>query len=131
MFFIKIHSITRLHQQGKVARSAFAQENLKCVTSPTSVVCSLFGTLFPMLKSVYELDLGGHRLFTLLLRSIGVFKAISHIYGSKSGPNRMRRTDERTDERTNERADAHQNFEASYTKALRANIPLRHEHIDQ
>ncbi len=29
-------SITRLHLQGKVARRAFVQESLKCVTSPTS-----------------------------------------------------------------------------------------------
>ena len=43
----------------------------------------------------------------------------------KSGPNRWRRTDGRTPD---ERTDAHQNFEASCTKALRAIIILQSDH---
>ena len=42
---------------------------------------------------------------------------------AKLGPERVQKSDGRTDGRTNERKDAHQIFEALYTKALGQLVP--------
>ena len=74
-----------------------------------------FGSLlFP--KSNCTQYLGGHLFFPSFLPSIGYFKAILHISGSKKWSKQMA-----TDGTPHERTDAHQKFEASYTKALKGN----------
>ena len=59
---------------------------------------------------------GGHLFFHFSNARLWYLKQYRTFVGPKSGPNRWRRTNERMDEQT----DAHQNFEAPYTKALRA-----------
>ena len=108
---------------------AFAQESLKTVTSPTSYRkypqkgpnlglprMLIFWFTFIFIEIKLQLVSRGH-LFPPFLRSIGYFKAILHISGSKKW---SKHSD--IAHRTVERTDAHQNFEAPYTKALRAII---------
>ena len=110
---------------------AFAQESLKTVTSPTSYRkypqkgpnlglprMLIFWFTFISIEIKLHLVSRGTPLFPSFLRSIGYFKAILHISGSKKRSKRSVTQHRRTDAQT----DAHQNFEASCTKALRAKI---------
>ena len=50
--------------------------------------CSLFGTLFSTSKSVYELDLGGHLIFSIFFNDrLSYLKQYCRYHGPKSGPN--------------------------------------------
>ena len=109
---------------------AFAQESLKTVTSPTSYRkypqkgpnlglprMLIFWFTFISIEIKLHLVSRGTPLFSLLFNArLGILKQYCRYRGPKSGPNRWQRT---TD---TERTDAHQNFEASCTKALRAKI---------
>ena len=99
--------MTRLHLQGKVARRAFAQESLKTVTSPTSARktstksskswCPQDAHLLlvsPRFLAFWHIFCSPRNLFTnwiygdtsflhSFLRLIGLFKAISRLFGSK------------------------------------------------
>ena len=111
--------------QGKVARRAFVQESLKCVTSPTSdrksPGCS-FLTHFCSHQNEITLSICGDTSFLpSFLRSNVIFKAISHITGSKKWSKR-RGTDRQTDRHTHRQTHI-RILRLSCTKALRAIIP--------
>ena len=96
-----------------MARRAFVQESLKCVTSPTSDRKYLqigpnsrlpqdvhFLAHFYFHRNQITLSICGDTSFLpSFLRSIVIFKAISHISGSKKWSKR-RGTHARTDEQT-------------------------------
>ena len=103
----QIGELTRLHLLGKVARRAFAQESLKTMTSPTSARKTTTKSskswspqdahhilISPGLLTFWHTFFQHQNLFTnwiqgdtsfshSFLRSIELFKAISHISGSK------------------------------------------------
>ena len=107
--------ITRLHLQGKVARRAFVQECLKCVTSPTSdrkylqigpnprlPRMFIFWHIFVPIKMKLPLVSVGTPLFYhLFYDRMWYLKQYRTYPGPKSGQNgACGRTDGRTDRRT-------------------------------
>mgnify|MGYP006931558155 CR=1 FL=1 len=105
-----------------MARRAFAQESLKSVTSPTSVGLLTFWHTFFHIKICLRTGSRGTPHFSIFFNArLSYLKQYCRYQCPKSGPNRWRRTHTGRTPHT-ERTDAHQKFEASCTKALRAII---------